>query len=93
MIIISLFRIINDLGFVTLPQWGVIPQGDCIASFSQNPQRTILFNGLGNLLNHLLPIIWVLKIYNISSYEQSLSKADEESDKLQLIESFLKGDQ
>ena len=66
MIIVSLLRIINALFFVTLPQFEVIPEGDCLDSFSNNPLRTIFFNGVENCVNHLLPIIWVLKIYNLS---------------------------
>jgi hypothetical protein len=37
--------------------------------------------------NHILPIMWVLKIYNIGAYEASVTQSDD-SDRL--IQSILK---
>lgn len=68
MIFTSLLRIIIDLFFlIIVPLLGILDSNSCVGPFEEHPFRTIVYTGFGNIVNHLLPILWIVKIYSISS--------------------------
>lgn len=67
MIFTSLLRIVIDLFFlIIIPFTGILDGNSCVGPFEQHSFRTIVYTGVGNIVNHLVPILWVIKIYNIS---------------------------
>jgi hypothetical protein len=74
MIFTSAIRILIDTVFlIIIPITGILDGGGCIGQFSDHAIRTVVYNIIGNIINHVLPIIWVLKIYNLSSFSSENS--------------------
>jgi hypothetical protein len=67
MIITSGLRIVTDVIFLVFP---IVDKSEikyCVGK--SDILRTIFYNCVANLINHVLPIIWFLKIYSFSSLQ------------------------
>jgi hypothetical protein len=61
----SLMRVLIDLIFLSgLPL--AIGNGSCMGAFKDHLLQSLVYQVFGNFVNHLLPICWVLKIYDLS---------------------------
>jgi len=63
----SLTRVLIDVVFLTgLPL--IIRKGKgCMGPFTDHLAQSLIYSVFGNVVNHLLPICWILKIYDASS--------------------------
>jgi len=73
MIMTSLLRIIIDVAFLIMPILPEDSQGRCIGLVDGHLVRTIFYNCVANIINHVLPIVWFLKIYSFKSLSEKQS--------------------
>lgn len=69
MIFSSFLRVIIDIIFLGLPWITSSANEACIGDFSTHVFHSIFYNVLGNIINHYLPIICILKVYNFDRQE------------------------
>jgi hypothetical protein len=72
MIVSSFMRVVIDILFLTaLPLFiKEHSRDECIAPFSSHVFQSIFYLIVGNVINHILPIIWILKIYTFQAEEE-----------------------
>ena len=78
MIISSLIRVVIDILFLTALPLLVKEHSSsaCVGPFSSHIIQSVFYLIIGNVVNHILPIIWVLKIYSFESSEQEDSDSE-----------------
>ena len=69
MIFSSFLRVIIDLVFLGLPWITSSASEACLGDFSTHAFHSIFYNVLGNIINHYLPIICILKVYDFDRRE------------------------
>lgn len=74
MIVTSFMRIVIDIPFLIMPMF-IKSNNPCIGDFNSHIMQTIFYNIFGNIINHFLPIIWTLKIYNFETVSMASIKS------------------
>lgn len=87
-----MLRIVIDFFFlIVVPFLDILDSNECLSPFGDHSFRTIAYIGIGNFVNHLLPICWIVKIYSINC-EQSAIESHDSSERYNLISSILKSE-